>query len=275
VATRPSIQGRSNTSEGVQGGKVLSPHATAAYRHCLPAERAEPYTPGKMKEFSPRLDVLSPAQLQLWPELSSVPEDFVLYRGTALALHLGHRTSVDFDFFNRQSLDVDSLQAGIPFLAEARILQREKNTLSVIVDRGEPVMISFFGVPKLPILAPPHIVKVNNMRVASILDLAGTKASVVQVRAEAKDYLDIDALMRRGNVSLPSALAAAQKLYGPSFNPEITLKALSYFDDGNLRDLADDLKQRLVVAAREVDLDRLPELVRGTRIVGHDNGYAL
>lgn len=108
-----------------------------------------------------------------------------------------------------------------------------------------------------------------------MIDLAGTKASVVQVRAEAKDYLDIDAVMRLGNISLPSALAAAQKLYGPSFNPEITLKALSYFDDGNLRDLPDDLKQRLVVAAREVDLDRLPELDPGKRIVDTDNGHEL
>jgi hypothetical protein len=228
-----------------------------------------------MNQYNPRLDVLPPAQLRLWSELSSVPDDFVLYGGTALALHLGHRTSVDFDFFSRRSLDVDSLQAGIPFLAEARILQREKNTLSAVVDRGEPVMISFFGVPKLPTLAPPHIVKANNMRVASILDLAGTKASVVQVRAEAKDYLDIDALMRFGNISLPSALAAAQELYGPSFNPEITLKALSYFDDGNLRDLPDELKQRLVVAAREVDLDRLPRLDGSTRIVDNDNGLEL
>jgi len=64
-------------------------------------------------------------------------------RGTALALHLGHRTSIDFDFFSRRSLDIDSLQAEIPFLAEARVLQREKNTLTAIVDRGEPVMVSF------------------------------------------------------------------------------------------------------------------------------------
>jgi len=228
-----------------------------------------------MKEFIPRLDVLPPAQLRLWSELSSVPEDFVLYGGTALALHLGHRTSVDFDFFSRRSLDIDSLQAGIPFLAEARVLQREKNTLTAIVDRGEPVMVSFFGVPKLAILTPPHVVEANNMRVASMIDLAGTKASVVQVRAEAKDYLDIDALMRLGNISLPAALSAAQKIYGSSFNPEITLKALSYFDDGNLRELPDELKQRLAMAAREVDLDRLPELTRDKRIVESDNGHDL
>ena len=228
-----------------------------------------------MQEFIPRLDVLPPAQLRLWSELSSVPDDFVLYGGTALALHLGHRTSVDFDFFSRRSLDIDSLQAGIPFLAEARVLQREKNTLTAIVDRGEPVMVSFFGVPKLAILTPPHVVEANNMRVASMIDLAGTKASVVQVRAEAKDYLDIDALMRLGNISLPAALSAAQKIYGSSFNPEITLKALSYFDDGNLRELPDELKQRLAMAAREVDLDRLPELTRDLRIVESDNGHDL
>jgi hypothetical protein len=108
-----------------------------------------------------------------------------------------------------------------------------------------------------------------------MIDLAGTKASVVQVRAEAKDYLDIDALMRLGNISLPTALSAAQMIYGPSFNPEITLKALSYFDDGNLRELPDELKQRLAMAAREVDLDRLPGLTRELRIVESDNGHDL
>jgi hypothetical protein len=190
-----------------------------------------------MKEFNPRLDILPAAQLRLWFELSAVPEEFVLYRGTALALHLGHRTSINFDFFSERSLDFASLQAGIPFLADARIIQREKNTLGAIVDRGEPVKISLFGLPKLPRLASPHIVAGNKLKIASLIDLAGTKASVVQVRAESKDYLDVDALMSLGNISLPMALAAAQTLYGPSFNPEITLKALSFFDDGNLHEL--------------------------------------
>ena len=98
---------------------------------------------------------------------------------------------------------------------------------------------------------------------------------MVQVRAESKDYLDVDALMRLGNISLPTALAAAQKLYGTSFNPEITLKALSFFDDGNLHDLPDDLKQRLVVAAREVDLDHLPNLGQDSRLADADNGNEL
>jgi hypothetical protein len=228
-----------------------------------------------MKEFYPHLDILPAAQKRLWRELSAVPDEFVLYGGTALALHFGHRTSIDFDFFGGRSLNLEELEASIPFLTDAKIIQREKNTLSAIVDRGEPVKVSFFGVPKLPRLAPPLMAKENNLRIASLLDLAGTKASVIQVRAEAKDYLDIDAFMTLGKINLPTALAAAQMLYGPAFNPEITLKALSFFGDGNLKELPDDLKQRLVAAVREVDLDHLPVLDGNSRGIDADNGQEI
>ena len=87
-----------------------------------------------------------------------------------------------------------------------------------------------------------------------------------------KDYLDLDALMRLGGVDLATALGAARALYGPTFNPEVTLKALSYFDDGNLRGLPDDLKHRLVEAAREVDLDHLPVLGADFRRADTDYG---
>jgi hypothetical protein len=213
-----------------------------------------------MPEFSPRVGVLPEAQRRLWGELSAVPEEFTLYGRTALALHLGHRKSVDFDFFGSRALDVASLEAGIPFLAGATVVQREKNTLTAIVDRGAPVKVSFFGVPKLPRLAPPVIANDNGLKIASLLDLAGTKASVLQVRAEARDYVDMDALIQIGKVSLPFALAAAEKLYGSSFNPEITLKALSYFEDGNLRELPVDMKFRLAGAVSKVDLDHLPSM---------------
>jgi hypothetical protein len=222
-----------------------------------------------MPDFSPRLDVLPEAQRRLWGELSAIPDEFTLYGGTALALHLGHRKSVDFDFFGSRAIDVASLESGIPFLAGARVVQRDENTLTAIVDRGASVKVSFFGVPKLPRLVPPVTAKDNGLKIASLLDLAGTKASVLQVRAAARDYIDMDALIQVGGVSLPFALAAAQKLYGSSFNPEITLKALSYFEDGDLRKLPTDMKFRFASAVSKVDLDHLPSLdefkLRATR----------
>jgi hypothetical protein len=227
-----------------------------------------------MQKFTPHLDILPAAQRRLWAELSAIPDEFTLYGGTALALHLGHRTSVDFDFFSSRTIDLEKLQSEIPFLGGAEIIQREKNTLSAIVDRGAAVKVSFFGVPKLPRLAPSLVVKDNGLKVASLLDLAGTKASVVQVRAEAKDYIDIDALIHLGGIGLALALAAAEKLYGSSFNPEITLKALSYFDDGNLRDLPEEMRVRLAAAVQEVDLDHLPT-IDGFKRKDRDRGYGL
>jgi hypothetical protein len=212
------------------------------------------------QDFTPRLDILPQPQRRVWDELAAVPPEFVLYGGTAIALHLGHRQSVDFDFFGNRPLDAAHLAPAIPFLAGATVTQREPNTFSCLVDRGGIVKLSFFGLPGIPRLLPPLVAPDNGLQVASLLDLAGMKASVVQVRAEAKDYLDIDAILTDGRIDLPAALAAAQAIYGTAFNPLATLKALSYFEDGNVATLPRAVKDRLVAASRAVDLARLPKL---------------
>jgi hypothetical protein len=87
-----------------------------------------------MNDFSPHLEILPPPQRTLWNELSEVLREFVLYRGTALALHLGHRNSVDFDFFGSRALDFSQIEQGISFLKGANIIQRERNTLNCAID---------------------------------------------------------------------------------------------------------------------------------------------
>lgn len=211
-------------------------------------------------EFSPNLDILPAAQRQLWSELRDTPEHFTLYGGTALALHLGHRKSVDFDFFGTKSFDPDRLLREVSYLAKAEVIQKSPNTLTVIVERIQPVQVSFFGVPDLGQIEPAAIAGGAGVRVASLLDLAGTKAAVVQKRAEAKDYIDVDALIRLSSVSLAQALAAAKYIYGERFVPELTLKALCYFGDGNLATIPDEVRYRLVKYVGEVDLGKLPEV---------------
>lgn len=215
--------------------------------------------------FQPKLSILPAPQRRLWDELDAVPNEFVLYGGTALALHLGHRQSIDYDFFSNRPFDPMRLAAKIPFLSGATITQQEPNTLSAIVDRDGPVNMSFFGLPGIARLRPPHIAPDNGVQIASLLDLAGTKAAVVQQRAEAKDYRDIDALLQDGHIDLPLALAGAWAIYGPAFNPQITLKALSYFGDGNLSGLPRIVQDRLASAASQVNLDRLPDIALALR----------
>ena len=210
--------------------------------------------------LTPRLDILPEAQRRLWPELVSTPDAFTLYGGTAIALRLGHRFSVDFDFFGNAAFDPDRLLATIPYLAEARVIQREENTLTCLVFRGAPVQVSFFGLPHIGFIEAPEIAEGPHIKVASLTDLSGMKAAVVQKRAQAKDYLDIDALMTRAGIGLPTMLAAGTAIYGKQFEPQITTKALTYYGDGDLAELPADLQLRLKKAATAVDFDKLPEL---------------
>lgn len=212
--------------------------------------------------FSPHLEILPDPQRELWRELNATPDYFTLYGGTALALRLGHRQSVDFDFFGDRPIDPQALMSEIPYLENAKVLDVRANSLNVSVERGGPIKLSFFGVPNLGKISPPNIAEGTNIKVASLIDIAGTKAAVVQQRAEAKDYLDFDALMTKGDISLSMALSAGKEIYKNQFNPQVTLKALSYFGEKELSALPDDLKKRLLAAVKSVDLERLPSLER-------------
>ena len=82
-----------------------------------------------------KLEILPKAQRLLWKELNQLPKSFVLYGGTALALRLGHRHSVDFDFFSNDHFKPDELLSSLGSLRDARVDQRGDNTLSITVTK--------------------------------------------------------------------------------------------------------------------------------------------
>jgi hypothetical protein len=87
--------------------------------------------------------------------------------------------------------------------------------------------------------------------VATLRDVGGCKMAVIQSRSEAKDYLDIHALLRQG-LEVAEMLGAAQAIYGEQFFPMITLKALAWFKDGDLPGLPAEVKEALSRAAGDV-----------------------
>jgi hypothetical protein len=219
-----------------------------------------------LKTFVPRLEILAVAQRTLWPELKAIPARFVLYGGTGVALRLGHRASVDFDFFTSEPFMVQQLLEEIRFLQKARPLQAKNNTFTAVVEFNGPVKLSFFGGLSLGRVGQPELTNDQVLWVASSLDLAATKAAVISQRAEQKDYLDMAALLGSG-LGLEETLGAARALYGERFNPMISLKALTYFADGDLTHLPQQVQQRLTEAASKVvsipELERISEKIAG------------
>ena len=188
--------------------------------------------------FVPRLDILPDEQRALWPALARVPESFVLYGGTALALRLGHRTSVDFDLFSSEALEFDALFA-IPFVRDAEVLQQEPATLTISTPRAEgaaPVKVSFFCDIGMGRVGHPQQTDDGVVWVASMLDLFATKLKVLLQRIAARDYEDIAAILRSG-IPLEDGLGAAVALYGPQFPPMEAVKTLAWFEADDARNV--------------------------------------
>lgn len=210
-----------------------------------------------MNGLTPRLEILPPSQRRLWPELQALPDWFVLYGGTSLALRLAHRESVDFDFFTHRAFVPADLLRALAFLEGAEIRQGQPNTLTVSVDRDGPVFLSFFGGLDAGRVVEPDRATGHGLRIASLLDVGAMKAAVIQERAEKKDYLDIAAILDAG-ISLEEMLGAARAVFGPAFNPAVTLKALCWFEDGDVKELDEAMKQLLATAAEQVtDIPRI------------------
>ena len=202
-----------------------------------------------MSSFKAHMEILPETQKLIWPGLRwTITNDFVLYSGTAIALWCGHRASIDFDFFTDEQLHHDLIlqelqKSGI----DAHVVQEEKNSLSLFTEPGD-VKLSFFGEVGIGRVSAPSQTEDGILAVASPLDLLATKLKVIMRRAEAKDYIDIAQLLRDGS-SLSQGLGAARSMFGPAFAPAECLRALTFYNDGDLAKLKADVRQELRVEA--------------------------
>lgn len=110
--------------------------------------------------------------------------EYYLAGGTALALQIGHRDSVDFDFFKQEPFDVGQMIKTQKVFNKnlLSIVQIEKNTLSVLVD--EEIKISFMTY-SYPLIEA--IVKTDHISLASVPDIACMKLSTIMQRSALKD----------------------------------------------------------------------------------------
>jgi len=136
------------------------------------------------RKFEPFMNILPRAQKCLWPELkNSVKLGYTLYGGTAIALRLGHRNSVDFDFFSEKPLNQRAIKAAFPFIERSTTLQDQDNTWVLNVPNGdlegEYVKLSFFGTISFGRVGKPELTQDGVLLVASFDDLMATKLKVI------------------------------------------------------------------------------------------------
>lgn len=213
-----------------------------------------------------RVDTLPAAQRRFWEQdAPRLPTHWVLYGGTAIALQLGHRSSVDFDFFSSDRLDRAALRRSCAAVREAKTIQDEPDTLSVIADvLGDPVKLSFFGGIDFGRVGEP--VAAGGRLVASLVDLFGTKLATITQRIESRDYVDIAALLRAG-LDINQGVGALLALYGNQASGLQSVKTMVWFGDGGLEDaLPADVKDVLTRAASAYDARTGPLPKRSTRL---------
>ncbi len=208
-----------------------------------------------MTQFKTRWDILPLAQKRLWPQFrAAAAMGLVLYGGTAVALRLGHRQSIDFDFFTDNLLDKPAVAEAFPFLATAQVLQETAQSWTLLAADnmpGErPVQVSFFGRITNGRVGVPEFTDDGSVLAASPADLLAFKVKVILQRVEAKDYQDIAVMLAAGG-SLAQALSAARTLFGAAFQPMESLKALTCFDGGDLHTLSPTVRDTLMAAARK------------------------
>jgi hypothetical protein len=224
-----------------------------------------------MNSFKARMEILPETQKQIWPALGwTKTNGFVLYGGTAIALWCGHRASIDFDFFTDKQLihaiiNLELQKSGIT----AHVVQDEKDALSVFTEPGN-VKLSFFGDVGMGRVGTPSQTADGILSVASPLDLLGTKLKVIMQRAEAKDYIDIAQLLRDGS-SLSQGLGAARSMFGSAFSPAECLRALTFFDDGDLAKVDTKTRQELrIEVARASQVFPIPTIDIVSRQLGDE-----
>ena len=179
----------------------------------------------------PRWESLTPATQDAFRLISKLEltHDFYLAGGTGLALHFGHRFSVDLDFFSDDANAVSPDQRSTlrAVLDDPTLeITYDKDSTFVVTWRG--VGISFFRLNLYPLVEQTFLL--DNVRLASIEEIGAMKLAAIINRGTRKDMVDLYFILQQ--VSLDSLFKVAAVKYAKvrSF-PVSAARALSYFDD--------------------------------------------
>ena len=172
-------------------------------------------------------EILTKEQREFLPIVALFKKDFGLVGGTAIALHIGHRESIDFDLFSKKEFGNLSLQ---------RTVEKVRNIDEIAVNKKSEFTFLINSVKFTFFEYPFDIDYSENFRdiarLPTLLTLAAMKAYAMGQRNKWKDYVDMYFILRNF-FSVREISDHAAALFGDRFNERMFRSQLSYFDDIN------------------------------------------
>ena len=167
---------------------------------------------------------IEPVTLELLIDLLAIPEfkNLRLAGGTSLALQIGHRKSIDLDLFGTFETEPDEILDILNSIGSLTIIRNMRN-IHVFMINGIKVDIINYSYPWLH-----QANKADDLRLASIEDIAAMKLAAIAGRGTRKDFIDIHFLLRQFSLQEMLDLYTAKYADGSVF---MILKSLIYFDD--------------------------------------------
>ncbi|MCR5040364.1 MAG: nucleotidyl transferase AbiEii/AbiGii toxin family protein [Bacteroidales bacterium] len=170
-------------------------------------------------------EILNDKQIELLPLVGEFKREYYLVGGTAIALYLGHRRSIDFDLFKFASLNrkknLEKVQSsGFPSIVTWNVTDQ----MNLVVNE---VKVTFF---QYPFQIKANKVFDNIIRLPELLDLAAMKAYALGRRSKWKDYVDLYFLLKK-KFTFDEISQRAVSIYGDLFSDKLFRSQLSYFED--------------------------------------------
>ncbi len=157
-------------------------------------------------------------------------KDFGLVGGTAIALHIGHRESIDFDLFSLEEFDNIKIRRKIADAKRiARVIRDETGQFTLEING---VRFTFFCYMFKIIFSENFD---NVIKLPDLLTLAAMKAYALGRRPKWKDYVDLYFIIK-DHYSVKEISETAEKIFGKEFNEKLFRRQLSYFDDMDHRE---------------------------------------
>jgi hypothetical protein len=183
----------------------------------------------------------------------AIPEliGFNLAGGTALALQIGHRKSIDLDFFGARPIDKDEIIGLLEPLGDLQLLQHTRNILILNINGVKVDFVNY----KYPWMRAIQIVE--DIRLASLPDIGAMKLGAIAGRGKKRDFTDLYFLLQQ--FTLSELLGFYREKY-PDGNEFLVLRSLTFFEDAEedqkleLFEKADwsEVKQTIDLAVKKI-----------------------